>query len=196
MELDSTMSYFGDKLQVSLENAGLFVVMELVQAPSVGEIDRAGFVKGWTAVRCDTISSQADLLKHRISQLSTDMALFKKVYRHAFVAGRERDQKALSLENALVYWGMLFTEPGWRWESQNHNWLDYWKDYLSEKWTRTVSRDMWNMVLEFAFKSVEDETLSFWSEDGAWPSVIDDFVDWCKKKGITKTDSMEIDASS
>ena len=47
MELDSTMGYLSEKLQVSLENAELFVVLELVQAPTVGEITRRGFVDGW-----------------------------------------------------------------------------------------------------------------------------------------------------
>jgi DCN1-like protein 1/2 len=55
---------------------------------------------------------------------------------------------------------------------------------------------MWNMTLNFAIKCVEDETLSFWSEDGAWPSVIDDFVAWCKEKGIVKAnEAMEVDNS-
>jgi DCN1-like protein 1/2 len=51
MELESTMAYLGDKLGVSLENAELFVVMELVQAPSIGEITRTGFVDGWKSTR-------------------------------------------------------------------------------------------------------------------------------------------------
>lgn len=37
------------KLGVSLENAELFVMLELIQAPSVGEITRKGFVDGWKA---------------------------------------------------------------------------------------------------------------------------------------------------
>jgi DCN1-like protein 1/2 len=51
MELESTMAYINQKLNVSLENAELFVVMELVQAPCVGEITRSGFVDGWKATR-------------------------------------------------------------------------------------------------------------------------------------------------
>lgn len=47
LELESTMGYLSEKLNVSLENAELFVVLELVQAPSVGEITRAGFIDGW-----------------------------------------------------------------------------------------------------------------------------------------------------
>lgn len=51
MELESTMSYLGEKLGVSLENAELFVAMELVKAPNIGEIGRAGFVSGWLPTR-------------------------------------------------------------------------------------------------------------------------------------------------
>lgn len=51
LEIDSTMSYLSEKLNVSLENAELFVAMELVQAPSVGEITRRGFVDGWRNYR-------------------------------------------------------------------------------------------------------------------------------------------------
>lgn len=47
LELDSTMDYLGNKLKVSLENAELFVALELVQAPNVGEITRRGYVDGW-----------------------------------------------------------------------------------------------------------------------------------------------------
>lgn len=140
--------------------------------------------------------AQASHIAGLVSRLSTDQALFKKVYRYAFIAGRERDHKALSLENAIIYWGMLFSKPGWEWISENHNWLDHWKEFLGEKWTRTVNKDMWNMILEFAVKSKEDETLSFWSEDGAWPSVIDDFVEWLKQRGIGVTQSMDVDPES
>ncbi len=124
------------------------------------------------------------------------MVLYKRVYRYAFIAGRERDQKSLGLENALVYWGMLMDKPGWRWVTPNHNWLEHWKRFLGEKWTRSVNKDMWNMILEFALKTRDDETLSFWNEDGAWPSVIDDFVGWCKQNRITAPQAMDLDAEN
>lgn len=130
------------------------------------------------------------------ASLSTDVALFKKVYRYTFVAGRERDQKSLSLENALIYWSMLFTPPGMPWKTSNYDWLDLWKTFLTENWARSVNKDMWNMTLEFARKTLADETLSFWTEDGAWPSVIDDFVEWCRAKGIGKSESMDVDTDA
>ncbi|KAL3956039.1 hypothetical protein ACCO45_008885 [Purpureocillium lilacinum] len=178
LELESTMEYLSNKLKVSIENAELFIALELVQAPSVGEITRKGYVDGWKATGVGaTHQEHAAHIRKLKSSLSTDTALFKKVYRYTFVAGRERDQKALSLENAMIYWKL-------------------WKSFLNEKWTRSVNKDMWNMTLEFALKAMADETLSFWNEDGAWPSVIDDFVEWCRVKGITKSESMDVDADA
>lgn len=121
------------------------------------------------------------------------MALLKKVYRYTFIAGRERDQKAMSLEAAKVYWSMLFSAPGIEWNTANHDWLKLYERFLAEKWTRSVNKDMWNMTLEFALKSMGDETLSFWNEDGAWPGVIDDFVAWCRTNGIGKAETMDVD---
>ncbi|UNI17181.1 Scaffold-type E3 ligase [Purpureocillium takamizusanense] len=197
LELESTMDYLSNRLKVSIENAELFIALELVQAPSVGEITRKGYVDGWKATGVGaTHQEHAAHIRRLKASLSMDPALFKKVYRYTFVAGRERDQKALSLENAMIYWSILFSPPGMSWETSNHDWLELWKSFLNEKWTRSVNKDMWNMTLEFALKAMADETLSFWTEDGAWPSVIDDFVEWCRVKGITKSESMDVDADA
>ncbi|PHH73695.1 hypothetical protein CDD82_5315 [Ophiocordyceps australis] len=189
------MDYLSSKLKVNMENAELFVALEIVQAPILGEISRQGYINGWKAAGVrPTNQEHAAHIRYLVSQLSSDATLFKKVYRHAFVTGRERDQKALSLENAFVYWSILFNAPGMLWRTENYDWLDLWKTFLTDKWTRSVNRDMWNMTLEFAFKTLTDETLSFWNQDGAWPGVIDEFVEWCQQRGIGRPDSMDVDA--
>jgi len=116
------------------------------------------------------------------------------VYRYTFVAGKEGDQRALALDNAKEFWKVIFSPPGRPWRSTTHDWLALWLDFLTNKWTRSVNRDMWNQLLEFAGKTMEDETLGFWTEDGAWPSVIDDFVAYCKEKGVGVKDVMDMDA--
>ncbi|KAH9898964.1 Cullin binding-domain-containing protein [Xylariomycetidae sp. FL2044] len=189
---DSSMAYL-ESIGCGLEDASLFLAMDLVQAPSVGVITREGFVKGWTAATVDAKpEAHKQHFKRLLSSLSTDRALFRRVYRYAFVVGKEPEQKALSLENATVYWEMLFRKPGMEWigKSSKVNWLEVWETFLKENWTRSVNRDMWNQTYEFALKSMEDESLSFWNEDGAWPGVIDDFVAWYSKR---KTE-MDVDA--
>ena len=67
---------------------------------------------------------------------------------------------------------------------------------MNEKWNKSVNKDMWNQTFEFYLKTLEDETLSFWSEDSAWPGVIDEFVVYVKEKRGDVADvpeSMETD---
>ncbi|KAL5598715.1 hypothetical protein BROUX41_003372 [Berkeleyomyces rouxiae] len=181
--IESSMNYLTETLCVNLENAEMFVALEAVRAPSIGQITRQSFVDGWMAKNVPVDNkAHAACIRDCTAALSRDSAYFKTVYRYAFVVGKEPDQKSLSLENAAIYWTMLFTAPGWEWKTSRHNWLDLWLEYLKEHYSRPVNKDMWNQTLEFARRAVEDETLSFWSEDGAWPGVIDDFVAWFYEK--------------
>ncbi|EMR70028.1 putative defective in cullin neddylation protein 1 protein [Eutypa lata UCREL1] len=203
---DSTMKYL-QKLGANLEDASFFIILEIVQAPSIGEITRSGFVEGWksaapvSGLETRGVDAKLEAQKQHFSRLlgtfSTDKDLFKKVYRSVFVFGKERDQRALNLDTAVTYWSLLFSAPGRRWiSSTGEDLLAEWKAFLAENWTRSVNRDMWNMTLEFAYKTMEDGTLGFWSEDGAWPGVIDDFVAWYKasKDKDKATAVMDIDA--
>ncbi|KAF5528397.1 Defective in cullin neddylation protein 1 [Colletotrichum aenigma] len=195
MGVESTMAYL-ENLGVDLENAEMLVVAELLQSPSIGAITKKGYIDGWKTTGSATRQAHAAHVKSLVNTLATDPAYFKKVYRYTFVASKEENQKALALDTAKVYWSVLFSPPGWQWKTKSHDWLELWSSFLDEKWTRSVNRDMWNMILEFATKTMSDETLSFWNEDGAWPSVIDDFVAWCREKGVGKADSalMDVDA--
>lgn len=141
----------------------------------------------------DTISKQKTYVAGQIKQLSTDMALFKKVYKHVFVCAKEKGQKALPLDNAIVYWTLLFSSPGMKWATASTNWIKLWIEFLNTKWTKSVNKDMWNQTAHFFEKTMEDETLSFWSEDGAWPGVIDQFVEYAKKERGDTADTMETD---
>jgi DCN1-like protein 1/2 len=83
------------------------------------------------------------------------------------------------------------------WDSDNTPWLAMWLDFLETKWKKGVNRDMWDQLLVFVFKTVDDEEMSFWSEDGAWPGAIDEFVLYVREKrrphedAERETDAME-----
>ncbi|KAI6245598.1 Defective in cullin neddylation protein 1 [Erysiphe necator] len=171
LSVDGVMRYLQD-LGVNLETAEIFIPLEIVQAPGLGEITRIGFINGWSAfLRADIQTKNLCFWPD-----TTD------VYRHAFFASKESSQKAIPLENAIVYWSLLFNSKGRRWASESVDWLSLWIEYLQKNWNRTVNKDMWNQTFEFYQKSIVDEKLSFWSEDGAWPGVIDGFVSYVKSK--------------
>ena len=143
--------------------------------------------------RADTVTKQKAHVLGQIKQLHSDMALFKRVYRYTFVCTKEKGQKALALENALIYWGLLFNSPGIPWVTPSTNWIELWSEFLRSKWTKSVNKDMWNQTFEFFQRTMQDESLSFWSEDSAWPGVIDEFVAYAKEKRGQSAENMETD---
>jgi len=193
--VEGTMRYFADDLGLNLENAEILLPCEIIQAPAIGEMSREGFVDGWKKLGLDTIPKQKAYLAHAVATLSTDEELFKRVYRNTFMCAKEKGQKALSLETAMVYWDLLFAPPGKVWQTGSTDWLKLWTDFLKQNWSKTVNRDMWNQTYVFHLRTMEDPSLGFWNEDGAWPSVVDEFVAWAKKnRGDGEVgDTMETD---
>ena len=201
MEIESFEKYLGH-LGVDFTSHELFVLLYITRASTIGKLARKDFVEGWVdAYQTDNVkpdlASQKTYVRACINKFSKDKEFFKKVYRHAFITGREEAQKALDKETAVAFWEGLFGPSGHPWRSKNVDWLSVWKQFLAEKWTRSVNKDMWNQTLAFADKTMQDETLGFWSEDDSWPGVIDDFVAWCKANGHVKApaggEGMEVD---
>ncbi|KAH0158299.1 DUF298-domain-containing protein, partial [Aureobasidium melanogenum] len=121
---------------------------------------------------------------------------FKSIYKHTFILARQPGQKAVALENATEYWRLLLTSPSLQWSTPNTPWLDWWIEFLTEKYKKSVNKDMWDQTLVFAEKTLVDEALSFWSEDSAWPGVIDEFVEYVKtdkRGGQGVGDAMEVE---
>lgn len=152
---------------------------------------KEGFVNGWKALGADTLAKQKTYLNGQIKQLRTDQALFKRVYKHTFIFAKEKGTRALDKDAAIVYWSMLFSAPGTPWVTGTTNWIDLWTEYLNVKWSKSINKDMWNQTFEFYSKTMQDEAMSFWSEESAWPGVIDEFVAFVKEK--RSGDTMETD---
>jgi DCN1-like protein 1/2 len=210
-ELDpqGCMEYI-QRLGVNMASYEQFVPLEIVQSETLGIITRRGFVDGWAralaeasqgkaaAPQCDW-STQKKLVRARINKTLTDPAAYKVYYDYAFQLGKEPTQKALNMALAVGLWEGLYEPNTHPWRSANVDWLGAWTTYLKDKfgvvkinddgeeeieYKRTVSRDLWNQTRLFAAKTMEDETLGFWSEEQAWPGLIDEFVVWCREKGI------------
>jgi DCN1-like protein 1/2 len=121
---------------------------------------------------------------------------FKSIYKHTFLLARQSGQKAVALEAATEYWRLLLTSPSLEWSTSSTPWLEWWIEFLQEKYKKSVNKDMWDQTLVFAEKTLADENLSFWSEDSAWPGVIDEFVEYVKtdkRAGQSVGDAMEVE---
>lgn len=52
---------------------------------------------------------------------------------------------------------------------------------------------MWDQTGVFVQKSLEDESMGWWSEDGAWPGVLDDFVGYVRERRKANNNGMDVE---
>lgn len=183
INLDGTMKFFGD-IDVNLEGLDFIIVSELIKAPAIGEISRAGFVDGWLSARCDTVDKMKNHVKTLKKSLPSDTEAYTQVYQYTFQLAKSGNQKTLPLDDACTYWDVVFNSPlsAVKWRSANTPWVDWWFEFLRAEYKRAINKDVWVQTLKFAQETLKDENLSFWNEEASWPSVIDDFVEWVKKE--------------
>ena len=115
-------------------------------------------------------------------RLATDPTFFRRVYKSTFQLARSHGQRSVALDAAIEYWRLLLTPPSQAWNSPTTPWLGWWIEFLEQRWKKSVSKDMWDQTGVLVEKSLEDEEMGWWSEDGAWPGVIDEFVGWVRGK--------------
>ncbi|KAI6821808.1 DUF298-domain-containing protein [Hortaea werneckii] len=180
MNIDGLTELLGE-MDIEPGDMGALIFSEIVSSPSLGKVTREGFVDGWSELGVDNLPKMKDVCQQRRLTLSQDMALFKNVYNAAFPLVLPPGSKTLPLEFATEFWTMLFTPPGLEWKSAKGTpWLEWWLEFQQQIKTKAVNRDLWKQTLNFARETLKDDSLSFWSEESSWPSVIDEFVEWVK----------------
>ncbi|GIY73609.1 DCN1-like protein 3 [Caerostris darwini] len=115
---------------------------------------------------------------------------FKDLYRFTYKFGLEPEQRVLQSEMAIQLWKLVFCNNK---PAILHRWLTF---LIKHPSIRGISRDTWNMFLNFSESVGED--LSSYDDTAAWPSLFDDFVEFendqtnqnivpSKEKGILET---------
>lgn len=146
---------------------------------------------------CESVDKQKGYIKNLKRELPVSRDLFERIYKYAFTIAKTGNSKQATLDQAIVFWDLLFSSnlSPIKWSSASTPWLDWWKEFLTTSFKKSVNKDMWNETLKFAKLTLADEDMTFWTEESSWPSVIDDFVEWVKneKRGGSKTEAMEED---
>lgn len=62
------MTYFGD-IEINVEDLDAFVVFEIVQAPTMGEMTREGFVSGWEGRKYVLLAALFSLITDCVQKL-------------------------------------------------------------------------------------------------------------------------------
>ncbi|KAG0706532.1 DUF298-domain-containing protein [Suillus ampliporus] len=105
--------------------------------------------------------------------VSDRKAAFADLYQFCFTLAKSPQARNIDLETATALWEVLL--------APRYPIINDLKTFLTEKGTyKGANKDIWNMVHEFC--RAVDPSLDNYEADGAWPSLLDDFVTWKKSK--------------
>ncbi|XP_052437531.1 DCN1-like protein 5 isoform X1 [Carassius gibelio] len=164
-----SMEKFCEDICVEPENIVMLVLAWTLEATKMGFFTKEEWLKGMTSLHCDCTERLQGKLDYMRSQLN-DPVLFKNIYRYAFDFARDKDQRSLDMDTAKSMLALLL---GRTWPL-----FPVFHQFLEQSKYKVVNKDQWCNVLEFS-RTVNTD-LSNYDEDGAWPVMLDEFVEWNK----------------
>ncbi|KAF9553816.1 DUF298-domain-containing protein [Agrocybe pediades] len=94
---------------------------------------------------------------------------FQKLYFFSFNLVKPEGSKNIEMETAIAFWTVLLVPK--------YPLMGEIIRFINEKGTYKASnKDLWSMMLEFC--QTVSPTLENYEADGAWPTLLDDFVAW------------------
>ncbi|KAM3583039.1 hypothetical protein VKS41_004794 [Umbelopsis sp. WA50703] len=166
------MTKFMNDLGVSLESVTVLVISWQLNASSMGYFAREEWMSGMENLNiCSTPQ-----LKEKIPEFERvlqDPVQFKELYRYTFGYVKNKDQKCMDVDIAVIMWKLLLG-------SQSPQ-VDPFIAFLNERQpVKVINRDQWQSFLEFATTVSED--FHDYDEMSAWPVLFDEFVEWKREQ--------------
>lgn len=162
----SGIERFCEDIEIDPIDPVILVISMKMSATSMGKYSREEFMGGMRKMGVDSV----DKLKAKLPALRAELQdehKFKEVYEFSFNFSKELNQKSLPLETAAAMWKVLLTD---RWAL-----VDEWCDFLAAEHNKAITHDTWSQALEFS-RSIGPD-LEGYDPAGAWPYLIDEFVE-------------------
>jgi len=163
-------------LRVDPSDPKMLLLAWQMKAATMCVFTREEWTRGFTQMGCDTIDGLRESFDD-VRQLLDDDDSFRDYYSYCFNFAKEPGFGVRTLPTgvALQMWQMTIAERLGPFAE--------WTEFLSEKKVGAITKDVWDMLLTFA--NDVDADMGNYDDDGAWPVLIDDFVEWYReKKGL------------
>lgn len=163
------MEKFCEDIGVEPENVAMLVLAYKMGARQMGFFTQSEWLKGLTDLQCDTASKVQCKLDH-LRNLLNDPNAFKVIYRYAYDFARDKDQRSMDIETARAMLQLLLGKH-WPLYAQ-------FAQFLEQSKYKVINKDQWCNILEFSRTIFND--LTNYDVDGAWPVMLDEFVEWLR----------------
>jgi len=158
-------------LEISPEDVTTLLLAFALNAQEMGYFTKKEWMEGLERLQIDTIEKLKAHLPKLRAELD-DHNKFKNIYRFAFTFSKEtREQKCIDMEAAAGMLTLLMVDR----YPICKSFLAYMQVQTSYK---VLNLDQWMNLLEFC--KVTGADFSNYDENGAWPCIIDEWVEWSK----------------
>ncbi|XP_035896864.1 DCN1-like protein 5 isoform X1 [Anopheles stephensi] len=164
------MEKFCEDIGVEPENVAMLVLAYKMGAKQMGFFTQSEWLKGLTDLQCDTASKVQCKLEYLRNMLN-DPNSFKIIYRYAYDFARDKDQRSMDIETAKAMLQLLLGKH-WPLYAQ-------FAQFLEQSKYKVINKDQWCNILEFS-RTISND-LTNYDVDGAWPVMLDEFVEWLRQ---------------
>jgi DCN1-like protein 1/2 len=171
MMAEGIVKFLGD-LNLAPDSRLVLILVWKMRASTQCEFTREEFHQGLRELGSDTL----DKIRSRLFQVEQETlrepAKFRDLYIFSFSYAKNPNQKGIELEMAVPYWNILL--------QGRFQLLPLWTQFVTDQHKRPIPRDTWILLLDFSLSISPD--LTNYDEEGAWPVLIDDFVEWARPR--------------
>lgn len=127
------------------------------------------------------------LLSFAIATLESQLSQqgdFRKFYMFSFDYNKPPEQRSLPLDTAKQLFPLIL--------KGRFKHMELWLEFLETR-KHAITRDTYSLLLDFS-QTIENDLSNYDEENGAWPVMLDEFVDFARPKlGVSKKSRCEDD---
>ena len=178
--LDETVDAIGPKgiaqlctdLNIHYGDLDMYVLVWKLGATQSSCITRSEWMHSMFQWKIEHFSQLRTQLPNWKAAIKEDATAFTVMYHALYDFIRGDDEKLLAVDKALKAWQVLLPENEGRFV-----FFSLWAQWVAVEYKRSVTRDLWRQLLEFADKI---KKLTQYDPNDNWPTALDDFVEYAK----------------